>query len=25
VAELGPDGLLHHFDELPDLAARLLG
>ncbi|AZB64143.1 phosphoglycolate phosphatase, partial [Cereibacter sphaeroides] len=24
VAELGPDGLLHHFDELPDLAARLL-
>ncbi|AZB55700.1 phosphoglycolate phosphatase [Cereibacter sphaeroides] len=25
VAELGPDALLHHFDELPDLAARLLG
>ncbi|QCP85841.1 phosphoglycolate phosphatase [Cereibacter sphaeroides] len=25
VAELDPDGLLHHFDELPDLAARLLG
>ncbi len=25
VAEFGPEGLLHHFDELPDLAARLLG
>jgi phosphoglycolate phosphatase len=25
VAELGPDALLHHFDELPDLADTLLG
>ncbi|RAZ87969.1 phosphoglycolate phosphatase [Cereibacter johrii] len=25
VTGLDPDGLLHHFDELPDLAARLLG
>ncbi|MEO0372231.1 MAG: HAD-IA family hydrolase, partial [Pseudomonadota bacterium] len=24
VAELGPDALLHHFDDLPDLAARYL-
>jgi phosphoglycolate phosphatase len=25
VAALAPDALLHHFDDLPDLAARLLG